>query len=184
MIETETDNVYKRYLSERSQAESPVVHYRKSPNQDESSLNIYAQSYRSQNDRRLSNPGEYLYQKALEKKENRQQQIEKRQREKEMLELSACTFAPNLRPLDTSEDFETRSRNWQSQKEKKLTEIEKYSREKEMAECTFYPSTSRKNAPVKVDPNDFYNRNMEWNKKIENEDIEKQNEMVRTMTVN
>lgn len=124
MIETETDNVYKRYLSERSQAESPVINYRKSPNQDESSLNIYSQSYRSQNDRRLSNPGEYLYQRALEKKENRQQQIEKRQKEKEIMELSACTFTPNLRPLDTSEDFETRSRNWQNQKEKRLDEIQ------------------------------------------------------------
>lgn len=52
-----------------------------------------------------------------------------------------------------------------------------------MAECTFYPSTSRKTGPIKSDPNDFYNRNIEWKKKVETEDVEKHNEPVRTTTV-
>ena len=53
-----------------------------------------------------------------------------------------------------------------------------------MAECTFYPSTSRKTGPVKFDADDFYQRNMEWKKKIETEDAEKQLGVTRQLTVN
>jgi hypothetical protein len=60
--------VYKRYPVENPVTESPRIYHRKSPVSEEIG---YARSHRERSGRKSHNHYEYLYQRALEKKEAR-----------------------------------------------------------------------------------------------------------------
>lgn len=56
--------------------------------------------------------------------------------------------------------------------------------EREMAECTFFPNRlSGKPIPEKFDADEFYNRNMEWKRDIENRGSKRQEEFFKLLSV-
>jgi len=53
-----------------------------------------------------------------------------------------------------------------------------------MEECTFQPQgLTKKQESTKFDPNEFYQRNLEWKQRIEAEDKNKQDEHLKLVTV-
>ena len=126
MIEQDSDIRYSNYLpknegGENYESATKTLHY------GDENLKNSSFSYRTFSEKRTTHRHEMLYQKAMEKNQQRQIQHENMKKEKELAELRKCTFSPDLmrtNRMEFDEDFNTRLKAWQKEKERKIEEIE------------------------------------------------------------
>jgi len=127
LIEQDSEARYSNYINKNEgEYEESATKASRFLNEENLKNSSFSQSYRTFSEKRTPHRIEMLYQKAMEKKEQRQIQHENMKREKELAELRKCTFSPDLmrtNRMEFDEDFNTRMQHWQREKERKLEEI-------------------------------------------------------------
>jgi len=188
LIEQDSEARYSNYINKNEgEYEESATKASRFLNEENLKNSSFSQSYRTFSEKRTPHRIEMLYQKAMEKKEQRQIQHENMKREKELAELRKCTFSPDLmrtNRMEFDEDFNTRMQHWQREKERKLEEIGKKKEEKEMSECTFTPSHSLHKSQIsRHEADEFYKKNMDWKHKVDGQDSKKRDDYLKLVTL-
>jgi hypothetical protein len=112
--------------------------------------------------------------------------MERYSRLREEKELRECTFSPDIGENSRiqTEDIVTKTKKWQYEKERRMVEYERLKMHRELSECTFSPNNAKeKYKNAKINPDEFYKRNIEWKAKKEVELKSKQDELYSTIMV-
>ena len=103
---------------------------------------------------------------------------------KEQEVLRDCTFSPDIGSSSQrqNEDIITKTRKWQAEKERHMVIQERAKIAREMAECTFSPNRSNEKIIIKF-PEKYYEKSLEWQKKVEENRQKKQEELYHSIMV-
>lgn len=106
------------------------------------------------------------------------------QRFKEQESLRDCTFSPDIgsNSQRQNEDIVSKTRKWQAEKERKMVIQERAKVAREMAECTFSPNGAHEKIGQKF-PEKYYEKSVEWQKKVEESRQKKQDELYHSIMV-
>ncbi|CAD8050279.1 unnamed protein product [Paramecium sonneborni] len=143
----------------------------------QTSLNTHNTSQTKSN---LSLQQDYLYQKAIFQQEKFKTYIEKGQIINNIKEMKECTFNPRINQkskIINESTFLERQNIWMRKKNDKISEQLEIQQEKAIKECTFSPNW-RDNSNTRINSCDVYNRNLQWQNKINRKKQQLRNSMI------